>query len=172
MVTEAKKEEVEELKEEFEQAEGVVFSDYRGITANDLNELREDFTKEGLEYRVVKNTLAAIAAEETGMGDLSKFLEGPIAMAVGYDDPVLPFKISSDTEEKYDHFTAQGGMIEGDLVEPKEIESISQLSSKEELMANLIMGLKSPIRKLAYVLKTKVDDLAVVLDQVKEAKEE
>jgi large subunit ribosomal protein L10 len=172
MVTEAKKEEVEELKEEFEQAEGVVFSDYRGITANDLNELREDFTKEGLEYRVVKNTLAAIAAEETGMGDLSKFLEGPIAMAVGYDDPVLPFKISSDTEEKYDHFTAQGGMIEGDLVEPEEIESISQLSSKEELMANLIMGLKSPIRKLAYVLKTKVDDLAVVLDQVKEAKEE
>lgn len=172
MVTEAKKEEVEELKEELEQAEGVVFSDYRGITANDLNELREDFTKEGLEYRVVKNTLAAIAAKETGMGDLSKFLEGPIAMAVGYDDPVLPFKISSDTEEKYDHFTAQGGMIEGDLVEPKEIESISQLSSKEELMANLIMGLKSPIRKLAYVLKTKVDDLAVVLDQVKEAKEE
>ena len=172
MVTEAKKEEVEELKDKFERAEGMVFSDYRGITANDLNKLREAFTKEGLEYRVVKNTLAAIAAEETGMGDVSKFLEGPIAMAVGYDDPVLPFKISSDTEEEYDHFTAQGGMIEGDLVEPEEIESISELSSKEELMASLAMGLKSPVRKLAYVLKAKVNDLAVVLDQVKEAKEE
>lgn len=172
MVTEAKKEKVEELKDKFDRAEGLVFSDYRGIDANDLNELREAFTKEGLDYRVVKNTLAAIAAEEAGLEDLPKFLEGPIAMAVGYDDPVLPFKITSDTEEKYDDFSARGGMIEGDLVEPEEIEVISNLSSKEELLANFVTGLKSPIRNLAFVLKAKINDLAVVLDQVRETKEE
>ncbi|MFP4135814.1 MAG: 50S ribosomal protein L10 [Candidatus Acetothermia bacterium] len=172
MVTEAKEEEVEELKDKFDRAEGLVFSDYRGINANDLNELREAFTKEGLDYRVVKNTLAGIAAEEAGLEDLPKFLEGPIAMAVGYDDPVLPFKISSDTEEKYDAFEARGGMIEGDLVEPEEIQAISKLSSKEELLANFVTGLKSPIRNLAFVLKAKMNDLAVVLNQVREAKEE
>lgn len=172
MVTEAKEEEVEELKDKFDRAEGLVFSDYRGINANDLNELREAFTKEGLDYRVVKNTLAGIAAEEAGLEDLPKFLEGPIAMAVGYDDPVLPFKISSDTEEKYDAFEARGGMIEGDLVEPEEIQAISKLSSKEELLANFVTGLKSPIRNLAFALKAKMNDLAVVLNQVREAKEE
>jgi large subunit ribosomal protein L10 len=172
MVTEAKKEAVEELKEKFEKAEGVVLSNYRGISANDMVELRESFTKEGIEYRVVKNTLASIAAEEAGLEGLPELLEGPIAVAVGYDDPVLPFKITTDTAGKYDAFSAKGGVIEGDVVAPEEVEAISKLSSKEELLANFAMGLKSPMRKLAFVLKAKVKDLGVVLDQVLKAKEE
>lgn len=172
MVTEAKEEAVKELKEKFEKAEGVVLSDYRGISANDMVELRETFTKEGIEYRVVKNTLASIAAEQAGLEGLPELLEGPIAVAVGYDDPVLPFKITSDTADKYDAFSAKGGVIEGDMVAPEEIEAISKLSSKEELLANFATGLKSPIRKLAVVLKAKVKDLGVVLDQVLKAKEE
>lgn len=172
MVTEAKEAEVEELKDKFERAEGVVLSNYRGISANDMVELRESFTKEGIEYRVVKNTLASIAAEEAGLEGLPELLDGPIAVAVGYDDPVLPFKITTDTAEKYDDFSAKGGVIEGDMVAPDEIEAISKLSSKEELLANLAAGLKSPMRKLAFVLKAKVKDLTVALDQVLKAKEE
>ncbi|MFB6290830.1 MAG: 50S ribosomal protein L10 [Candidatus Bipolaricaulia bacterium] len=172
MVTEAKKDDVEELKEKFERAEGVVLSDYRGISANDMVELREAFTKEGIEYRVVKNTLAAIAAEQAGLEELPKLLEGPIAVAVGYDDPVLPFKISSDTAKKYEAFSAKGGVIEGDMVAPDEVEAISSLSSKEELLANFARGLKSPVRKLAFLLKARVKDLVVALDQVVKTKEE
>ncbi|MBS3788268.1 50S ribosomal protein L10 [Candidatus Bipolaricaulota bacterium] len=172
MVTEAKEKEVEELRDKFERAEGVVLSDYRGISANDMVKLRESFTKEGIEYRVVKNTLASIAAEEAGLEDLPELLDGPIAVAVGYEDPVLPFKITSDTAEKFDAFSAKGGVIEGDMVAPEEIEAISKLSSKEELLANFATGLKSPIRKLAVVLKARVKDLTVVLDQVLKAKEE
>jgi large subunit ribosomal protein L10 len=172
MVTEPKKEEVEELRDKFERAEGVVLSNYRGIPANDMVELREAFTKEGVEYRVVKNTLAAIAAEQAGLDELPDLFDGPIAVAVGYDDPVLPFKITSDTAEKYDAFSAKGGVIEGDLVAPDEIEAISNLSSKEELLASFAAGLKSPIRKLAFLLKAKVRDLTVVLDQVRQGKED
>ncbi|MBS3735885.1 MAG: 50S ribosomal protein L10 [Candidatus Bipolaricaulota bacterium] len=172
MVTEGKEAEVEELKDKFERAEGVVLSNYRGISANDMVELRESFTKEGIEYRVVKNTLASIAAEEAGLEGLPELLDGPIAVAVGFDDPVLPFKITKDTAEKYDDFSTKGGVIEGDMVAPDEIEAISKLSSKEELLANLAAGLKSPVRKLAVVLKAKVKDLTVALDQVRKAKEE
>lgn len=171
MVTEAKKQEVEELKDKFDRAQGLVLSDYRGISATDLTKLRESFTKKEVEYRVVKNTLAAIAAEETGLDDLSEIFDGPIAMAVGYDDPVLPFKISSEVEKEYDAFSLKGGMIEGDLVESEEIETISNLSSREELLANLAVGLKSPMQKLAYVLKVKLQDLTRVLDQLREQKE-
>ncbi|MFW6111431.1 MAG: 50S ribosomal protein L10 [Candidatus Bipolaricaulota bacterium] len=172
MVTEAKQQEVEELRDKFDRAVGLVLSDYRGISANDLNELREAFTKEEIEYRVVKNTLAAIAAEEAGLEDLPKLLDGPIAMAVGYDDPVLPFKISSKMEKEYEAFSNKGGVIEGDLVVPEEVEAISNLSSREELLANLAAGLKSPVQKLAYVLKAKLKDLTVVLKQLREQKEE
>lgn len=172
MVTEAKEKEVEELKDKFERAESVVLSDYRGISANDMVELRESFTKEGIEYRVVKNTLASIAAEEAGLDELPDLLDGPIAVAVGYDDPVLPFKITSDTEGKYDDFSVKGGVIEGDLVLPDEVEAISELSSKEELLSSFAAGLKSPVRKLALLLKAKVKDLTVVLDQVIEEKGE
>lgn len=172
MVTEPKKQEVEELKDKFDRAQGLVLSDYRGISATDLTELREAFTKEEIEYRVVKNTLAAIAAEQAGLEDLSETFEGPIAMAVGYDDPVLPFKISSQVQKEYDAFSLKGGMIEGDLVRSEEIETISELSSREELLANIAVGLKSPVQKLAYLLKAKLKDLAVVLDQLREQKEE
>lgn len=172
MVTEAKEEVVEELRDKFERAEGVVLSDYRGISANDMVKLRESFTKEGIEYRVVKNTLASIAAEEAGLEDLPELLDGPIAVAVGYDDPVLPFKITSDTAEEYEAFSAKGGVIEGDMVAADEIEAISKLSSKEELLANFATGLKSPIRRLAFGLKARVKDIVVVLNQVLKAKEE
>lgn len=172
MVTEAKEEVVEELRDKFERAEGVVLSDYRGISANDMVKLRESFTKEGIEYRVVKNTLASIAAEEAGLEDLPELLDGPIAVAVGYDDPVLPFRITSDTAEEYEAFSAKGGVIEGDMVAADEIEAISKLSSKEELLANFATGLKSPIRRLAFGLKARVKDIVVVLNQVLKAKEE
>ncbi len=172
MPTELKEKEVQELLEKFESAVGIVLTDYRGLTANEMNSMRELFTKKGVEYKVVKNTLAAIAAEEAGLEGLSELFEGPTGMAVGYDDPVLPFKISNDTENEYDKFEARGGVIEGDLVRPEEVESISKLSSKDELLSQVAAGLKSPIRKLAFVLKVTVKDLAVVLKQLEEKKEE
>ncbi|MBS3812317.1 50S ribosomal protein L10 [Candidatus Bipolaricaulota bacterium] len=172
MPTELKEKEVQKLQEKFESAVGIVLTDYRGLTANEMNSMRELFTKKGVEYKVVKNTLAAIAAEEAGFEGLSEQFEGPTGMAVGYDDPVLPFKISTDTADEYDHFTARGGVIEGDLVRPEEVDSISKLSSKDELLSQVAVGLKSPIRKLAYVLKAAVKDLAVVLKQLEEKKEE
>ncbi len=172
MPTQSKKQEVEELKKKLENAAGIVLSDYRGLSANEMNSMRELFTKKGVEYRVIKNTLAAIAAEELGFEELSELFEGPTGIAMGYEDPVLPFKISFDTEHEYDVFANKGGIIEGDFVGPGEIENISQLSSKGELLAQVAIGLKSPLQQLAYALKVKVRDLALVLNEVKKGKEE
>lgn len=172
MPTEAKQKEVEQLKEQLDSAVGIVLTNYRGLSANEMNEMRELFTKKGVEYKVVKNTLAALAAEEAGLEGLSDLFEGPTGMAVGYDDPVLPFKISDSTEDKYDHFHARGGVIEGDLVGEDEIAAISKLSSKDELLSQVAIGLKSPIRKLAIALKAKIRDLVLVLNELEKGKEE
>lgn len=172
MPTQSKKQEVEGLKEKLENAAGMVLSDYRGLSANEMNSMRELFTKEGVEYRVVKNTLAAIAAEELGFEELSELFEGPTGIAIGYEDPVLPFKISFDTKDEYDVFASKGGIIEGDFVGSDEIENISKLSSKEELLAQIAQGLKSPLQQLVYALKARVRDLVLVLNEVKKEKEE
>ena len=89
MPTQAKIEEVARLTEKLESAVALVLADYRGVTANEMVELREKFTKEGLEYRVVKDTLAKIAANSAGIEGLAEMFEGPISIALSYV-PISP----------------------------------------------------------------------------------
>ncbi len=96
MPTQQKTEEVALLKEKFERAASLVLADYRGLKASEMVALRAKFTKAGLEFRVVKDTLARIAAEQAGVPDLSQLFTGPIGIAIGYDDPALAFKLSEE----------------------------------------------------------------------------
>jgi large subunit ribosomal protein L10 len=86
MSTQAKIEEVDRLKGLFEEAISLVLADYRGLTADEMVKLREKFTKQGLEYHVVKDTLARIAAEQAGLTGLADLFAGPIGVAIGHDD--------------------------------------------------------------------------------------
>ncbi len=172
MVTEAKEEDVQELKEKFEEANSLTLSDYRGLSANEMVDLRERFTKKGVDYRVVKNTLASIAAREAELEDLSEDFQGPIGVAIGYDDAVLPFKIAKECQEEFDDFDSKCGVLEGQLVPTEQMEEIAKLSSREELLAQVATALKAPIRELAFVLKAKIKELVAVLDQVAESRSE
>ncbi len=168
MPTQAKVEEVARLTEKFSKATSLVLADYRGLTANEMVELREKFTKQGLDYRVVKDTLAQIAAREAGMEGLSELLSGPIAIAIGYDDPAAAFKLSDECRKKYaPKYTLKGGVFEGAIVREAEVGKYATLPSRQELLAQLAMLLASPMRSLAVVLEAKVRQLAVVLNEVK-----
>jgi len=167
MPTQAKIEEVERLKEKLERAVSLVLADYRGLTACEMVELRERFTKEGLEYRVVKDTLARIAATETGIDGLAEMFAGPIAVALGYDDPAVPFRLSEECRKKYaPHYELRGGLFEGALVLEAEVKRYASLPSREELLAKLAMLLSSPMRALAVMLQAKIRELAVVLSEI------
>ncbi len=173
MPTQAKIEEVNRLKEMFERASSLVLADYRGLTANEMVELRQRFTKQGLEFRVVKDTLARIAAEQAGLKDLAEFFSGPIGVAVGYDDPVLAFKLAEECRKTYTpNYTLKGGVFQGEVIREEEIERSSKLPSREELLAKLAMLLQSPMRALAVMLKAKIRELAVVLNEVRIKREE
>ncbi|MGD9675883.1 MAG: 50S ribosomal protein L10, partial [Candidatus Bipolaricaulia bacterium] len=154
MPTQQKIEEVARLKEKFEKAVSLVLADYRGLTANEMVELREKFTKQGLDYRVVKDTLAKIAAKEAGIGDLSDLFSGPISVAIGYDDPGVAFKISDECRRTYaPRYRLKGGVFEGAVVAEKDVVRYATLPSREQLLAKLAMLLKSPMRALAVVLQ-------------------
>jgi len=167
MPTQLKIDEVARLKERIEQATSLVLADYRGLTANEMVELREKFTKEGLEYRVVKDTLARIAAEEAGIEGLAEMFAGPISMALGYEDPARAFKLSDECRKTYaPNYELKGGIFEGVLVVEDEVMKYAALPTREELLAKLVMLLQSPMRALAVVLKAKIRELATVLSEV------
>ncbi len=82
MPTQVKEDEVARLAERFEKAVSLVLADYRGLDANEMVALRERFTKQGLEYRVVKNTLARIAARQAGLEAFADLFSGPVSVAI------------------------------------------------------------------------------------------
>ena len=173
MPTQTKIDEVALLKEKLESAVSLVLADYRGLTANEMVELREKFTKEGLEYRVVKDTLARIAATEAGIEGLAEMLAGPISIALGYEDPAVAFKLSDECRKTYaPRYDLKGGVFEGVLVAEGDVLRYARLPSREELLAKLAMLLSSPMRAMAFMLQAKIREVAVLLAEVAKKREQ
>lgn len=173
MPTQTKIDEVARLKEKLENAVSLVLADYRGLTANEMVELRERFTKQGLEYRVVKDTLARLAADEAGIEGLADLFEGPISIAFGYEDPAIAFKLSEECRKTYaPRYELKGGVFEGVLVPEGEVVRYAALPSREELLAKLAMLLSSPMQAMAVMLKAKIRELAAVLTEVAKVREQ
>ncbi len=173
MPTQTKIDEVARLKEKLENAISLVLADYRGLTANEMVELREKFTKQGLEYRVVKDTLARLAADEAGIEGLADLLAGPISIAFGYEDPAVAFKLSEECRKTYaPRYELKGGVFEGVLVPESEVAKYATLPSREELLAKLAMLLSSPMRAMAFMLRAKIRELATLLAEVAKVREQ
>jgi large subunit ribosomal protein L10 len=173
MPTQAKIDEVARLKEKFESAVSLVLADYRGVNANEMVELREKFTKQGLEYRIVKDTLARIAAEQAGIEGLSDLFKGPIGIVLAYDDPAIAFKLSDECRKTYSpNYTLKGGLFEGTVVTEGEVAKYASLPSREELLTTLAYLLASPMRMMAFMLQAKIREMAIVLNEVKKQRED
>lgn len=162
---------VQALKEKLSKAQGVVLVAYLGIPAPEMVELREFMKEKGLEFRVIKNTLTRIAAEELGLNDLARYLRGPNAIVIGYDDPTVPFRAVRESRKKFPQLEVKVGIFEGEILPPEEADKIAELPSREELLARLAGAVAGPIRGLAVVLAGILRKLAVALSEVQKKKE-
>ena len=172
MPTQTKIDEVAHLKQKLENAISLVLADYRGLTANEMVELREKFTKQGLEYRVVKDTLARLAADEAGIEGLADLFVGPVSIALGYEEPVVAFKLSEECRKTYaPRYTLKGGVFEGVLVPEDEVARFATLPSREVLLAKLAMLLSGPMRAMAFMLQAKIRELACVISEVRKQRQ-
>ena len=165
---EQKAEQVEVLTEKLRKAKVALLTDYRGLTVTQLQELRGRLRTGDVEYRVVKNTLARRAAEAAGVPDLQSELEGPVAIAFGYDDLSLPSKLINEfvraTRLKLD---IKGGLVEGRVFTPDQVKQLADLPSRETLIAQLMGTLQSPVGQLVGIMQTPVQQLVGVLDAYK-----
>ena len=165
---EQKAEQVEVLTEKLRKAKVALLTDYRGLTVTQLQELRGKLRTGDVEYRVVKNTLARRAAEAAGVPDLQSELEGPVAIAFGYDDLSLPSKLINEfvrsTRLKLE---VKGGLVEGRVFTPDQVKQLADLPSREMLIAQLMGTLQSPVGQLVGIMQTPVQQLVGVLDAYK-----
>src|SRR5437868_9895175 len=163
---EQKAEQVELLSDKLKRAKVAVLTDYRGLTVAQIQDLRGKLRTGDVEYRVVKNTLARRAAESAGVAALEKELEGPVAIAFGYDDNLsLPSRLINEwvrtTRLKLD---VKGGLVEGRVFSPDQVKQLADLPSREILLAQLLGTLQSPVAQLVGIMQTPVQQLIGVLN--------
>ena len=169
-----KAEAVAEFSDRLARAPFVAVADYRGITVEQVNGLRRALEKEGIEYRVIKNTLAKRAIAGSPMEELGTHLTGMCGWVISGEDPVAAAKALRDNVKdlvKAEKFTVKGGYFDGQTLDPAGVAKVADLPSKEELLSLLlrtlqaapreVMGvIRGPARDLMYLLKNYEDKLA------------
>jgi len=153
-MTETKKQIVAELKEKIQNSQSIILVDYKGINANQANELRKQIREAGAEYCVAKNRLFKIALAEAGVNDsFDDVLEGTTAFAFGIEDAVAPAKVVYEFGKNHkDMFNIKAGVLDNKRVETSEVEALAKLPSRDQLLSMVLNGMLGPIRKLAYGL--------------------
>ncbi len=157
---------VAELKDKLSRAKLIVVTDYRGLPAKKMTELRRQLDSADAEYQVIKNTLARLAAREVAKDKVTALFEGPAAIAFGYGDEV---KLSKSLVEyaRTPGTTLQikGGMLGSRVLAAKEVAALAALPPREVLLAQLVGQVKYPLQALHNVLSAPMRGLAVVLQQ-------
>jgi large subunit ribosomal protein L10 len=160
-----KVEQVELLADRLRRAKVAVLTDYRGLTVQQLQDLRGRLRTADVEYRIVKNTLARRAAEQAGVPDLQAELTGPTAIAFGYDDFAAPSRLLSEfvraTRLRLD---VVGGLVDGRVVGADRARQLADLPPKDVLLAQLLGTLQSPVAQLVATIQAPVQQLVGLLE--------
>jgi len=165
-----KVEEVQTLRKSFEKSSLAVCVDFRGINVEQISRLRGQLRGLPVEYKVVKNTLTRLAIQDTAYQPLEKFLTGPTGVAFCAGDLVAPVKVLTKFSKDVPGFQIKGGVIEGILVSPEQIEKIAELPSREVLLAQVLSAMKSPITNLVWTLQGIVRKLIYTLQAIADKK--
>ena len=150
---EAKKGVVADIKEKFEKAQSVVLVDYRGLNVAEVTDLRNQLRKAGVEYAVLKNTMINLAVKDMNLDDMKPHLEGPTAVAFGYEDAVAPAKILSDFAKKNKNVTIKCGVVDGAYLDEKGVQALANTPSREVLIAKIMGSMMSSVSKFVYALE-------------------
>ncbi len=165
-----KSEAVAKLKEDFAKAPDLILSDFRGLTFPQMIELRAKLREHGSSYKVVRNAFARIAMKEAGLPDVSSMLEGPTALAFLGKDPSPAAKVLVDFTRSAP-LAIKGGVVSGKVFTAKEVEALSKLPGRLQLLASLMGTMNAPLMNLMYVMNgvssKLVRTLAAVADKKK-----
>jgi large subunit ribosomal protein L10 len=161
---------VREIASDLKSCDVYYFVDYRGLTYAESSQLRERLAKVDASLKVVKNTLAKIAAAQAGVEGLESLLQGPTAIVYCKGDPVKTAKTIQDFIREKKKAAVRGGKLERTMLAAGDVERLATLPGREQLVAQLVGTLAAPLRGLVTVLGGPIRQLVMVVGQVEKKK--
>lgn len=163
---------VRDIVEILKSARGVFVTDYKGLDVEQMTELRNKCRENSVKYRVIKNTLAGIAAKEIGFDEMVEYFKGPSALAYSYDDPSAPARVVTAFAKKADKPTIKMSIFEGVFYGQEKVNAIASLPSLDELYSKLIGSINSPLQGLVGCLNGILRKFVMTLSAIRESKED
>jgi len=151
-IQEGKTKAIAELKDSFSVANDFVFTDYRGLTVEQITALRKNLRAKEVEYKVVKNNFARLAFQQLSAPDVSSYLVGPTAVAIAPKDANEVAKILFDFTKEAPVLKVKGALVAGTVYDAAQTEAFSKLPGKLELISMLMSVMNGPARNLAAAL--------------------
>ena len=148
---EAKQAEIDQLVEDFKNSSTLLVVDYLGLNVTEVTDLRKELRDNGVQMKVVKNTMLRRAAEVAEFEGLDEIFKGPSAIVFS-EDIVAPAKILTDKVKSLEALEIKGGIVEGRVASISEIEAVAKMPSREGLLSMLLSVLQAPMRNTASVL--------------------
>ncbi len=162
-----KRDAVARLADRLGRATSAIVTDYRGLTVKQLEELRAQMRAQGIEYVVVKNTLARRAADQAGVGGLGSALTGPVGLALGFGELGAPAKLLADYFRLNRRLPVVAGLVEGRVLDARGVQTLAELPSRQVLLAQLAGTIQLPLTQLAGGLSSILANLAATLDALR-----
>jgi large subunit ribosomal protein L10 len=163
---------LEALEDDFSKATGIYLTDFTGINVETINGLRAKLRKQGIHYKVVKNSIARIALERTGKNELAPFFKGPVGVAITEKDAIGPSRVLKEFHKEHkDILPLKGALVDGALFNAQQVEKLADIPSREVLLSQLLACLNAPMSKLVGSLSALPTKLVGLLEALKQKKE-
>ena len=157
---------VEDLKGNIESSSILIAADYTGVNVAEISALRTALREQGMQFKVVKNTLALIAADQSGNSKLKELIDGPTSFVFGFNDPVEPIRVLTNFIQRSGSAIKVRGALMGDsLLTTEEVDYMASLPDRATLLSRLLGQLQAPISGLATVLNAPTQGLVTLLDR-------
>jgi large subunit ribosomal protein L10 len=159
---------VEEFRRSVDESATVLVTGYSGISSNEITELRKSLRKAGGRLQVVKNRLTRIVMQEERWSQLTEYVDGPTAFVLTGGDPVPVAKALAEFTREHKQFQLRGGLIESIVVGGERIAELARLPGREQLLAQLLGGLVSPLTGFLNVISSPVGAFVRTLNAIRE----
>jgi large subunit ribosomal protein L10 len=162
---------IAEVADKASRAIAMYFADFSKLTVEEETELRREFRKSGVEYNVVKNTLARKALQQlTGYDRIYDKLVGPTGIAFSYDDPSAPAKIIKKYSEKLGKFKLKAAVIEKQIYDATKLVELANMPSRKDMIAAILGSIQAPASGIVGAINAVARDLVYVLDAIEKKK--
>ncbi|MDD5306354.1 MAG: 50S ribosomal protein L10 [Deltaproteobacteria bacterium] len=162
--------EVNAIRDRFGRMAAAILTDFRGLDVETLNQLRNEFRKKGIEYKIVKNTLVGLATKDAKYHDgLSEHLAGPTAIAWSFDDPVAPAKVTVGFAKDHDKLKIKCAVVGNQVLDAAGVAMLSKMPGKAEVMSKLLATFMAPAQGFVRLLAAAPTNFVYLLEARKRA---